>query len=99
MLGGPVSAHAVEGKEKRGLSVVYWLGLILGTLGLVFGILLAQAPGRNFTFHILVFSVVGMLFVFSLALGLFRPVGNWFVQLILVGELMLCLYGLWSVLT
>jgi hypothetical protein len=94
-----VSVHAVERKEKRGLSVVYWLGNILGTLGLVFGILLTQTPSRNLTFHIVVFSLVGMLFVVSLALGLLRPVGNWFVQVILVGELMLCLYGLWSVLT
>jgi hypothetical protein len=99
MPSGQVSAHAVEAKENRGLSVVYWLGLILGTLGLVFGILLTQTPGRNFTLHIVVFSVVGVLFVFSLALGLIRPVGNWFAQLILVGELMVCLYGLWSVLT
>jgi hypothetical protein len=99
MPSGRISAHVVEGQEKRGLSVVYWLGLILGTLGLVFGILLTQTPGHNFTFHIVVFSLVGMLFVVSVVLGLLRPVGHWFIQVILVGELILCLYGLWSVLT
>ncbi len=78
----------------------FWTLFGLGSALLIFAVLLAQVPGiRHDAFGVMVFSLAGTLLATSLALGMFRGVGHWFLTIVLSGELLLCAYGLWSVLT
>jgi len=71
----------------------------LGSVLLICGVLLTQVPGKNHAFGILVLSIAGLFLTVSLVLGMFRDVGHWFLTIIVSGELVVCAYGLWSLLT
>jgi hypothetical protein len=80
--------------------VVSWVLFGLGTILLVFAVLLTQVPATDRTPDEIVFSITGVLLVTSLLVG---GIGQWRVRVIptivLGAELSLCLYGLASVLT
>jgi hypothetical protein len=97
-----------EGTEKElGLRmrvIMFWLLFGLGSALLFFGVLLSQAPGEDRTFDTVVFSVTGLLLIASVLLGrISRGSVPWrigsFPIVILSVELLLCLYGLVSILT
>ncbi len=84
--------------------VIFWILFSIGSLLLVFSVLLSQTPGDDRTFDKVVFSTAGMLLIASLLLGRFnRGVGHWRIgaipTMILSAELLVCAYGLLSVLT
>jgi hypothetical protein len=86
------------------MRVVFWVLFSLGSALLIFSILLAQTPGEGRMFDDVVFSVTGLFLAASLLVGRYHRVGGqWraglIVTVILGAELLLCLYGLVSVLT
>ena len=84
--------------------IMFWVLFGLGSALLIFAVLLSQVPGQDRTFDKVTFLITGLLLAASLLVGRFhRGVGRWragtILTIILSTELMLCLYGLVSVLT
>jgi hypothetical protein len=85
-------------------AVIFWILFSIGSVLLAFSVLLSQTPGDDRTFDKVIFSTAGVLLIGSLVLGRFnRGVGHWRIgaipTVILSAELVLCAYGLLSVLT
>jgi hypothetical protein len=86
------------------MRLIFWLLFGLGSALLIFAVLLSQVPGEDRTFDKVVFSITGLLLAASFTVGRFRgPAAQWrpgpILTVLLSAELLLCLYGLVSVLT
>jgi cytochrome b subunit of formate dehydrogenase len=91
-----VGANTSTVRIRKG---VFWALFVLGSVLLIFGILLAQVPSKNHAHGTLVFSIAALFLMTSLVLGMFRGVGHWFLTIVVSGEVLVCIYGLWSLLT
>lgn len=87
---------------------LFWLPFLVGSGALALGVLLAQAPGKDRTFDMLVFSAATVLLAGALWLGFFMskaPYGQssrWskpVLQVVTVMELLFAAYGAFSALT
>jgi hypothetical protein len=87
---------------------LFWLPFLLGSGALGFGVLLAQVPGEDRTFDLVVFSLAAVLLTVALWLGFFQskaPYGRvtgWtkpVVQVVTGMELVFALYGAVGALT
>lgn len=87
---------------------LFWLPFLLGSGALVFGVLLAQVPGKDRTFDMVVFLLASSLLAGALWLGFFQskaPYGRtsrWtkpLLQAITVLELCFAAYGAVGALT
>jgi hypothetical protein len=86
------------------MRITFWILFGFGSALLVVSVLGSQVPGNDRTLDKALFSTTGLLLAGSLALGgLSRGTRQWragsIPRIILSAELLLCLYGLVSVLT
>jgi hypothetical protein len=92
----------VTSDEGLGRVVLFWGLFVLGTAVLVFAVLLAQIPGDDRTFEVIMLSIAGILVLAALVLARLRAAlhGGWrlwpFALVVLGGELLTCLDGLIS---
>lgn len=87
---------------------LFWLPFLLGSGALVFGVLLAQVPGKDRTFDLVVFSLAAALLTGALWLGFFQSkapygrVSGWMkpvLQVVTGIELVFAVYGAVGALT
>lgn len=87
---------------------LFWLPFLLGSGALAFGVLLAQVPGKNRTFDLVMFSLATALLTGALWLGFFHskaPYGRvlgWtkpVLQVVTGIELLFAVYGAVGALT
>ena len=94
-----------EESSSIGKAVVFWVLFGLGTAVLAFAILLTPTPGEDRTFDLIMLSIAGVLLTTAFVLARLRTLapGGWRMwpvsAVVLSGELLLCIYGIISVVT